>query len=229
MAKPINFSPTVNVRRQIADLQRLSKSIGEVNQKTLSLVGRDVYEAAKRGVGQTAPKKRQPGSPRLVEIDGGLYRDMTADAGRPRAAGKPAKSWAPLRFLYNDIAYFLDSSTGTVVVGPYRQPWLNQLHEFGGNVTQVAWRVGRKTAEIAAKIRRRTGKVQTDQQGRQQVGALYWKQGVSDGSSGFEASTLTRTARYPARPFIQGAAGVQKAMAKASRWFKDTYYPKPLR
>lgn len=228
MVQAFQFLPTVNVRKQIADLQALSKSIGEVNNKTLSLVGRDVYEAAKRGVGQSAPAKKGSGRPEYVEIAGGLYRDTSSDSGKPRPAGKPVKSWAPGRFIYRDIAYFLDARTGTVVVGPYKLPWLNQLHEFGGTVTQTAWLVGEKAARVGLKARSR-GRRFVGKDGRPVSGTVAWRSVSGATSPGFEQSATTRTARYPARPFIQGAAGVQKALAKASLWFKDTYYPKPLR
>lgn len=227
--RPIEFNASFNVRKQIADLQRLSRSIGEVNLKTLSLVGRDVYEAAKRGVGQTPPSRRRSTSAKFVEIAGGLYRDVSSDSGTPRAEGKPVKSWAPGRFIYNDIAYFLDSSTGTVVVGPYKQPWLNQLHEFGGQVSQTAWLVGQKSARISLGVRRRTGKPWIGSDGKPVAGTVYWTSKRSGAPASADRSGLSRVARYPARPFIQGAAGVQKALSKASRWFKDTYYPKPLR
>ena len=229
MARPIRFAPAVKIQRQIADLQRLSKSIGDVNNKTLSLVGRDVYEAAKRGVGQTAPKKKRAGRPVYVEIDGGLYRDLSAESGRPRAAGKQPKSWAPLRFLYRDIAYFLDASAGTVVVGPYREPWLNQLHEFGGSVQQTAWLVGRKAAAIAMSVRRKTGKPWIGSSGKPVAGTVIWSPRPASTTAEFKRSSTSRTARYPSRPFIQGAASVQKALSRANRWFKDTYYPRPLR
>jgi len=43
-------------------------------------------------------------------------------------------SWSPKAFLRNDIQADFDSSRGTVVIGPSKAPWLNQLHEFGGTV-----------------------------------------------------------------------------------------------
>ncbi len=227
--KVVRFEPSVKIRRQIADLQRLSKSIGDVNNKTLSLCGRDIQEAAKRGVGQAAPKRRAAGSPVVVEINGGLYVDATYESGAPRKAGRPVKSWAPNRFLYRDIVYFLDASTGTVVVGPYKAPWLNQLHEFGGKVVQVAFLAGKKAAERAYSIRRKTGRDWVGGDGRPVRGRVTWVRHGDSVPSGFAVSSTTRVASYPARPFIQGAAGVRKALAKASRWFKDTYYPKPLR
>jgi hypothetical protein len=43
-------------------------------------------------------------------------------------------SWRPSAFLRNDIEAQFDRKTTSVVIGPSKWPWLNQLHEFGGSV-----------------------------------------------------------------------------------------------
>lgn len=43
-------------------------------------------------------------------------------------------SWAPLAFLRNDVVSDYDSRTESVVIGPSKFPWLNGLHETGGQV-----------------------------------------------------------------------------------------------
>lgn len=43
-------------------------------------------------------------------------------------------SWAPKAFLRNDVQSDYDARTESVVIGPSKFPWLNQLHEFGGPV-----------------------------------------------------------------------------------------------
>lgn len=43
-------------------------------------------------------------------------------------------SWAPMAFLRNDIVSDYDHGTQSVVIGPSKVPWLNQLHEMGGHV-----------------------------------------------------------------------------------------------
>jgi len=225
------------VLTQLADTIAMSKEIGKVNKKTLTLVGLDVRDAARRGIGQTAPARTKAGakligSDRLVELHGGLYRDLNVKfGGKPRPAGKPVKSWAPNRFLYRDILSYLDSSRGTVVIGPYRAKWLNELHQFGGTVTQIAYGAGAGVARYAAMYRRRTGKLPTDKQGRPLAGAIIWthrsgEKSPLESTAGWEKTSLSRTARFPARPFMVGSAQVDKAMAKANKWFRDTFYPR---
>lgn len=226
-----------DVLTQLFDTIELSKELGRVNGKTLTQVGLDVRDAAKRGIGQTPPARtkagaRAIGADRLVELHGGVYRDLNVTfGGRPRPAGKPVKSWAPNRFLYRDILSVLDSSRGTVVIGPYRAPWLNQLHQFGGTVTQVAYGAGAGVARYAAMYRRRTGKLPTDRQGRQLAGAILWTHRRGDRSpmpsvTGWQATNMTRQATYPARPFMAGSAQVDKAVAKAAEWFRETFNPR---
>lgn len=43
-------------------------------------------------------------------------------------------SWSPTAFLRNDVQADWDSRTRSMVIGPSKAPWLNQLHEFGGTV-----------------------------------------------------------------------------------------------
>lgn len=53
-----------------------------------------------------------------------------------RKVPRPDKvsSWAPQAFLRNDIVSDYDRKTESVVIGPSKVPWLNQLHEIGGQV-----------------------------------------------------------------------------------------------
>jgi hypothetical protein len=51
-----------------------------------------------------------------------------------RKVPRPDKvsSWAPKAFLRNDVQSDYDARRNSVVIGPSKFPWLNQLHEFGG-------------------------------------------------------------------------------------------------
>jgi hypothetical protein len=53
-----------------------------------------------------------------------------------RKVPRPDKvsSWAPQAFLRNDVVSDYDGKTQSVVIGPSKVPWLNQLHELGGQV-----------------------------------------------------------------------------------------------
>lgn len=235
------------VRGNFFDRPKVRRMMDDMMHRCLSLSGRDVQQAAKKGIGNNAPARTKAGaraigmrSPKqgaIVEFAGGLYEDITMlNSGKPRPAGKPAKSWAPKRFLYNDIRYYMNRGPfgPTAVIGPEKAEWLNRLHEFGGTLRLTAWRIG-VGAAYNAKLRRDAGtRGGRDAKGRFtrgrsvgpqanqfRYGALLWANKKPRHGRNWERTTITKNARYPARPFMQGAKGVQKAAAKANEKFRN--------
>jgi len=78
-------------------------------------------------------------------------------------------------FLRDDILYSYDAVHQSAVIGPWRKPWLNQLHEYGGLTPMIVVRGPRGTTWLQrAKSRvRRSNRV-----------------------------IKTMMVRYPARPFM---------------------------
>jgi len=229
----------IKVKGQFFSNPKIKKMMDDMTRRSLSLAGRDVQQAAKKGIGNGPPKitkvsRKATKAGAVVEFAGGLYEDITTiGSGKPRAPGKPAKSWAPKRFLYNDIFWYMSRGTfgPTAVIGPAKAPWLNRLHEFGGTVTLTAYRIGIGAAHNAWLRKRGNGRQGRDRKGRYttalpqanqfEYGALYWADRRRRFTRQWERTTMTRQARYPARPFMQGAAGVQKAAAKANEKFRN--------
>lgn len=229
------------IRGNFFDRPKVKRMIGRMNSEVLSLLGMDVMQAAKKGIGQSPPKisnaarqRMQRGKP--VEFVGGLYLDITTyGSGEPRAAGKPIKSWAPSRWFYNDIMYFFDPTRKTAVIGTLKtKPWMAQLHQFGGTVRQTAWRIGVGAARNAYLRKRGNGRQGRDERGRYtsslpqrnqyEYGALIWqidKAGKFRGSRNWDRTTITRMARYPARPYMAGSKRVDEAMRKANQKWRD--------
>jgi len=222
------------------DRPKVRRMIGEMNARVLSMLGKDIKEAAKAGIGRgkgrvTKAAQRRTGAGRVVEFVGGLYQDITTlSSGEPRPGGQPARSWAPKRWLYNDIINVYDSAKGTAVIGTLKSaPWLAQLHQFGGVITENAWRRGVGAARNAY-LRRQSRVAGRDSSGRftrgsggpqanqYQYGLLRWHPAKSTPfrySRKWERTSMTRTATYPARPYMQGSARVDKAVEKANeRW-----------
>jgi len=227
------------IKGNFFDKPKVRRMIGEMNARVLSMLGKDIKEAAKAGIGRgkgkvTKAAQRRTGAGRPVEFVGGLYQDITTlSSGEPRPAGQPARSWAPKRWLYNDIQNFYDSATGTAVIGTNKSaPWLAQLHQFGGVITENAWRRGVGAARNAYLRQRGNGRQGRDEKGRYtrslpqanqyEYGLLRWHPAKSTPfrySRKWERTTMTRTATYPARPYMQGSARVDKAVEKANeRW-----------
>lgn len=226
--------------RQGMRWDKIARDIGEMNARCLKYWGKVVNNASKTGIGRdkgkiTGAARRRRGKP--IEFVGGLYQDITAyGSGQSRPAGQPIRSWAPKRFVYNDIINFYDSGSKTVVVGTYKTAhWLAQLHQFGGTVRETAWRIGAGAARNAY-LRRQAGGTGRDARGRftrgsrgpqknqYEYGAIRWqidKAGKFRGSRNWERTTMTRTARYPARPYVQDAVKVVDAVRRANIAWKN--------
>ena len=226
------------MKRQYFDTARVRKQLARANYEALRKAGLDVKEAAKRGIGQVAPARTKAGrkavkAGAIVEFVGGLYQDLTMmGSGKPRPAGKPIKSWAPKRFAYRDIRDIWDDGRKSIVIGAENAHWLARLHEFGGSLVLRAYRIGVGAARNAY-LRRRGFRGQgRDERGRfttrvrqsnqYEYGALIWSNKPLKSRRNWEATSITKTARYPARPYMQGAAGVQKVVARARERFRDT-------
>lgn len=231
----------VQVKGNFFDRPKIRRMVDDMTRRSLSLAGRDVQQASKKGIGNAAPKQTKAGTRAvkagaIVEFVGGLYKDLTMlSSGKPRPPGKPAKSWGPKRFLYHDILYYMSRGTfgPTAVIGPAKAAWLNRLHEFGGTLQLTAYRIGVGAARNAY-LRRHGGTQGRDSKGRYtkgtssgpqknqyEYGGLIWANKRMKNSRNWERTSITKAARYPARPFMQGAAGVQKAAARANLKFRN--------
>jgi hypothetical protein len=225
------------IKSEFFDRARVRRMLDATNQTCLIKAGLNIKEAAKKGIGQKPPAKTKAGkravnSGAIVEFVGGLYKDLTmVNSGKPRSAGSPIKSWGPKRFTYADIKDYFDTSRKTAVIGAAKAPWLNKLHEFGGTLRLRAWRTGVGAARNAYLRRRGNGRQGRDERGRYtsslpqanqfDYGLLVWTNKKPRHSRNWEATTIVKTARYPARPFMQGARLVQKAVAKANEKWRN--------
>jgi hypothetical protein len=230
-----------SIKGSFVDRPKISRMIGKMNARALGLLGRDVRQAAKQGIGRGSGKvtkaaKKRLGRGKPVEFVGGLYLDITAyGSGEPNPAGQPIKSWAPKRWFYKDIMYFYDpAGRGSVVIGTLKtKPWLAQLHQMGGTVKQTAWRIGVGAARNAYLRKRGNGRQGRDEKGRftnalpqrnqYEYGALQWviDKGGFRYSRNWEKTSITRMARYPARPFMAGSKRVDAAVAKANEKWRN--------
>ena len=232
-----------HIRGNFFDSPKVRRMFDDMTRRAMSASGLDIQEAAKKGIGQNAPAKTKAGrkavkAGAIVEFAGGLYRDLTMlSSGKPRPAGRPIKSWSPKRFAYRDIRWYLGRGMfgPTAVIGPEKAPWLSQLHEFGGQLRLTAWRIGVGAARNAY-LRRSAGRsgAGRDTKGRFTKGAslgpqrnqfdygsILWAHKAPRFSRNWDHTTITKSARYPARPFMQGASGVQRAAAKANEKFRN--------
>jgi hypothetical protein len=113
---------------------KLEKLIGTAAAEALQKAGLLVRRNTQRSmVGGSTPSGRTPRKNPIFRVYGEF--DGYPVIGAIRKVPRPDKvsSWAPSAFLRNDIQSDWDHGSRSVVVGPSKEPWLNQLHEFGGS------------------------------------------------------------------------------------------------
>lgn len=116
--------------------EKLRRLVGDAAAEALQKAGLWVRRTTQRGmVGGSTTSGRRPRSSPVFRIYGEKdgYPVVGAITQVPR--DDKVSTWAPRAFLRNDIQSDYDFSTKSVVVGPSKAPWLNQLHEFGGSRT----------------------------------------------------------------------------------------------
>lgn len=224
---------------RIISAAEMRARIEKGNYKALRFAARDVWQAAKRGIGQAAPKQTKAGEKTVgagavIEFVGGLYRDLTMmSSGKPRPAGKPIKSWSPKRFFYNSLFSYWDNSRKSAVIGPYRGHELARLHQFGGTLRLTAYRTGVRQAWQAKQEQLARGKNGGRGPGgrflprepaarKHEYGAIIWSHTRPRNIRNWDRTSITKSARYPARPFMRGAAQVEKVIERIRLRFRDT-------
>lgn len=190
--------------------EELRQRIGAGSAVALQKVGLNVRRNSQRSiVGGGSRRGRRPSAPkwwRVGEKDGYPVVAYVTQVPRP----DKVSSWAPQAFLRNDIQSDYDPSTKSVVIGPSKVPWLNQLHEFGGSV-KVFVRVGPFPMQtfLGKKIPQKLQKVRSG--GR--LGGAYV--GFFSNSRG---SYRVGTRSVRGRDFM--GTGLQRSMADIPKAFK---------
>lgn len=135
-----------------------------------------------------------------------------------RKVPRPDKvsSWAPRAFLRNDVQSDYDTRTESVVIGPSKFPWLNQLHEFGGPVNVYVQHTRYPVKEYGGhQVPRKLQRVvQKKRKGKSYGGAYV---GIFDNDRGdFHVGTRT----VMGRRYMQN--GLQASLSKIPAQFRDT-------
>lgn len=113
--------------------ETIKKLVGEAAAKALQNAGMDVRKTTQRMMSNRKPLS----VPRFWKVG---ERDGVPMVAAVRQVPKPDKvtSWKTPSFskgfLRQDVESDFDNRSQSVVIGPSKAPWLNQLHEFGGAV-----------------------------------------------------------------------------------------------
>ena len=113
--------------------ETLKKLVGEAAAKALQNAGMDVRKSTQRMMSSRKPLS----VPRFWKVGERNGIPMVAAVRQVPKADKvtswKTSSW-PKGFLRQDVQSDFDNRSQSVVIGPSKAPWLNQLHEFGGTV-----------------------------------------------------------------------------------------------
>ena len=113
----------------------LTRLIGKASAVALQKAGLDVRKQTQRGIvgGSTRQGRKPLAKPRWWKVgQKGNYPVVAFVRKVPR--DDKVSSWAPQAFLRNDIQADFAPRSRSIVIGPSKVPWLNQLHEFDGSV-----------------------------------------------------------------------------------------------
>lgn len=113
----------------------LTRLIGKASAVALQKAGLEVRKSTQRGIvgGSTRTGRKPLAKPRWWKVgQKGNYPVVAFVRKVPR--DDKVSSWSPQAFLRNDIEADFDPRSRSIVIGPSKVPWLNQLHEFGGSV-----------------------------------------------------------------------------------------------
>lgn len=201
------------------DRPQIRRAMDKANRRALSKAGLDIRSAQRGAIGGRAPKPTGKQTHETTIMHGGVYRDVS-NYGKPRAPGRPIKSYSPKRWVYRALVFAYDPSRRSVVVGPNRTPWLNRLHEFGGTIRQTGFVTNEMGARLAFrrhKEGRPPGKLAN---GMPDTGFLKWMAVGKKPGRGWSGKAY-RQVKIPARPFV-GSDVVRKRMAKINQKFRGT-------
>lgn len=113
--------------------ETLKRLVGEAAAKALQNAGMDVRKATQRMMSSRKPLS-QPRFWRVGERNGIPMVAVVRQIPKSEKVTSWKTSNWPKGFLRQDIQSDFDNRTQSVVIGPSKAPWLNQLHEFGGEV-----------------------------------------------------------------------------------------------
>lgn len=167
--------------------EKVQKLLGRARAKALNYQGGLVRKIARQSIKQKGKARKEPKSEKAkARWKREVMRTPASPPGTP--------PFTHTGFLRQDIQYALMPGTHTVVVGPYRSPWLNELHEFGGQLPMVQY--------------------------RRQRGRPFWYRAAGRKSRHWEATGKRKTFKYPARPYMHPA--LSKVMQRLPRAWEAT-------
>jgi hypothetical protein len=195
------------------DRKHVIARVGKGRAKALTKAGAMVYRSCQ------SQFLRGRATSRGTNRTAGTWRGLPLVERRTRRSnGSRITSWRSARnpdgFMRKSMAFAFDPSSQTVVVGPQRKGWLNELHEKGGTARQTLYLRfgGRPVPMQRAYGLRRTG----SRFNMAYVGTYLYPR---PSARSFVATSRSRTVRVRADRFQR--KGLDKVRARIPEKFKD--------
>lgn len=154
--------------------------IGRARAKALGHQGGLVRKIAQQSIKRKGTARKEPKTTKAKER-------RLQEARRTPASPPGTPPFTHTGFLRNDIQYAFDQASRFVAVGPYRSPWMNELHEFGGGLPMTQYRRGPNMRP-------------------------FWYRTAGRARRQWQETGNRKTFRYPARPFM--APALRKAVER---------------
>ena len=187
-ARRASYQKAADARRTAARTEwflttaKVQKLLGKARAKALNYQGGLVRKIARQSIRKKGKARAEPKSEKAkARWKREVMRTPASPPGTP--------PFTHTGFLRQDIQYALMPGTRTVVVGPYRTPWLNQLHEFGGEMPMVQYRGA--------------------------TGRAFWYRAGARQRRHWTPTGKRKQFRYPARPYMHPA--LSKVMQRLPR------------
>lgn len=194
--------------------QHLSNAVDKGRERGLRQAGAIVYRRSQNEIKlKSLAGAYTQESDETYNFGGRDYR-VKRWVGRKSETGRLStyrSSLFPKGFMRSSLQFAYDRSSDSVVVGPVMAPWLNALHEFGGQRTVRLW-VGyppHKDYQNPDPWYSSPGQAEWRNEPYRSRRFTRW----------WSATNVTRTAHYPKRPYM--APGLAKALPKIAEQFRD--------
>lgn len=195
---------------------RLAKLIGAAAAIALQKAGLEVRRNTQRSMvgGGTPTGRRLRAKPQWWKVG---EKDGYPVVAYVRKVPRPDKvsSWSPNAFLRNDVQSDFDKGTTSVVIGPSKFPWLNQLHEFGGSVNVYVQTTQFPVQEFGRhKVPQKFQRSKQLKRGGRRLAGAYV--GLFDNTRG---SFFVGSRRVRGRGYME--VGLQRSLPKIPAQFRD--------
>jgi len=174
---------TFKMKDMFFDRKAVMSAVEKAGKQYLSKAGGYTRKTARGSIKRKGLARKQPG-----KVGGKAEAKWLREINDQPTSPPGTPPFTHTGFLRDDILYGYDAAAQSAVIGPWRKPWLNALHEYGGTVPMIVVRGAR---------------------------GMTWLQRANSRVRRYAKVVKAVSVTYPARPFMRPAlAAVRPRLAK---------------